>query len=48
MGGEAEEAGEVEVEWEEEGVSGIDGDGEDMVLWLAAIAAGTGLGGDVR
>lgn len=47
MGGEADDAGDVEVECEDDGVSGIDGDGEDMV-WLAAMAAGTGLGGDVR
>lgn len=37
----------MDIKWDDGGVSGIDGDEEDMV-WLAVMVAGTGLGGDMR
>lgn len=47
MGDGANDEGDVEVDCEENGVSGIDGDEEDTVWWVA-MAAGTGLDGDLR
>ena len=49
VGGETDEAGEVDAEWDASGVSGIGGDGGGEMLLCSggAVRRGAGLGGDV-